>query len=252
MRKKEPISVSSPAPLDDGGRRYNVIIIAAAVIGAILGLVTGGLKSLILCVLIGAFFGYIIKGIIISLKWYGLRQLKFKMGHTVEKTVLLQYLIERLTPMGMMVEMGSDGMPVITYQTLIYEIYFNEDQTFTIWWRKSLARAFFSFDLITLIPNYRKTVVAMGILAYHIQLFSMSLTADNADKDRMTAVDSAVNAQKRCPKCGATIKDGMKFCGSCGADLSELPPLKQLFCPNCGATYQEGTKFCGSCGAKLL
>ena len=48
----------------------------------------------------------------------------------------------------------------------------------------------------------------------------------------------------RCPSCDFENPDGMKFCGQCGASLSDL-------CPSCGTENPPGFKFCGSCGAAL-
>ena len=117
--------------------------------------------------------------------------MKFAMGHPVEKTLMFQRLVEKLTPMGMVVELHTDGTPVITYQSLIYEISLNEDQTFTIWWRKSLVRAFFSIDLFTIIPNYRKAVVAMGIIAYYIQQLSMEQLPSNSEKEELPPLEQS-------------------------------------------------------------
>ena len=226
MSKKAPLYVTSPSPLDDGGRKYNVIIAAAAAAGAAAGLLSGAMNGLIICALVGAFLGYLTKATIINVKWYGLREITFALGHEVEKDVLFQRLIERLTPMGMMVEMNTDGTPVITYQALIYEISLNnEDQTFTIWWRKSLARAFFSINILVVIPNYRKAVAAMGILAYHIQQISMEQAP--ASTEAMSHIKAA--EQRKCPKCGAAVQNGTKFCGSCGAQLLTAEPAKNNF-----------------------
>ena len=222
MNKKGPVYVSSPAPIDDGGRKYNVVTLAAAAIGAVIGLVSGGLEGLAICALVGAMLGYITEATIVKVKWYGLREMKFAMGHPAEKTVLFQRLVQGLTPMGMTVEMNTDGMPVISYQTLIYEINLNEDQTFTIWWRKSLARAFFCIDILTVIPNYRKTVVAMGMIAYHIQQISMEqmpVGASAADIDNTEAA-----SPKACPKCGTPAAENEKFCMNCGTELSQYQP----------------------------
>lgn len=52
---------------------------------------------------------------------------------------------------------------------------------------------------------------------------------------------------KICPKCNATVPEGMKFCGSCGS-LIETPKKK---CANCGAEIPEGMKFCGRCGNRV-
>lgn len=50
-----------------------------------------------------------------------------------------------------------------------------------------------------------------------------------------------------CPKCNATVPEGMKFCGSCGS-LIETPKKK---CANCGAEIPEGMRFCGQCGTPV-
>ncbi len=57
---------------------------------------------------------------------------------------------------------------------------------------------------------------------------------------------SQAGAGTPCPKCGAVIPAGQKFCGSCGtaAVLEEV-------CPQCGAKNPAGQKFCGNCGGKL-
>ncbi len=48
----------------------------------------------------------------------------------------------------------------------------------------------------------------------------------------------------RCASCGSENPAGKKFCGDCGAELSNR-------CPKCGAENSDGKKFCGDCGAAL-
>jgi class 3 adenylate cyclase len=47
-----------------------------------------------------------------------------------------------------------------------------------------------------------------------------------------------------CPNCGASNREGRKFCSSCGTSLAGG-------CPTCGAQYEPGDAFCGECGAAL-
>ena len=47
-----------------------------------------------------------------------------------------------------------------------------------------------------------------------------------------------------CSNCGIENRDGMKFCGECGAALAAL-------CPACGTSNEPGRKFCGECGVAL-
>ncbi len=49
---------------------------------------------------------------------------------------------------------------------------------------------------------------------------------------------------EKCPSCGATAKEGSKFCPECGKPMQNL-------CPKCGNPVKEGSKFCAECGASL-
>src|SRR5215469_9818021 len=48
----------------------------------------------------------------------------------------------------------------------------------------------------------------------------------------------------RCAKCGGDNPAGKKFCGDCGAPLTNR-------CPKCGAENPPGKRFCGDCGTAL-
>lgn len=50
-----------------------------------------------------------------------------------------------------------------------------------------------------------------------------------------------------CPKCGAQLAPGAKFCSECG----EKMPVAQ-FCSECGEKVAPGAKFCPNCGHKLV
>ena len=49
----------------------------------------------------------------------------------------------------------------------------------------------------------------------------------------------------KCPKCGANVKEGAKFCPECGEKMGTE------VCPKCGAKVAAGAKFCPECGVKL-
>jgi len=48
----------------------------------------------------------------------------------------------------------------------------------------------------------------------------------------------------KCPKCGAEIPEGAKFCNECGNKMT-------VTCPKCGADIKPGVKFCNECGTKI-
>lgn len=52
----------------------------------------------------------------------------------------------------------------------------------------------------------------------------------------------------QCPKCGAELEKGARFCVQCGYELPV--PVKKV-CAGCGAELQEGAKFCTKCGTKV-
>ena len=90
-------------------------------------------------------------------------------------------------------------------------------------------------------------------------------------KDMTNAVSGP---EMKCPKCGASVPAGSKFCQECGTPMAQ--PGAQMTCPNChrlvpagkfcpecgaqltaacpkcGATNPPGTKFCSNCGQKLI
>lgn len=47
-----------------------------------------------------------------------------------------------------------------------------------------------------------------------------------------------------CPKCGASLTPGSRFCSECGTPQGNA-------CPSCGAAIKEGDRFCSQCGASL-
>jgi class 3 adenylate cyclase len=47
-----------------------------------------------------------------------------------------------------------------------------------------------------------------------------------------------------CSSCGASNREGRRFCADCGSPLSTA-------CPACGAANEPGERFCGECGAPL-
>ncbi len=76
-----------------------------------------------------------------------------------------------------------------------------------------------------------------------------------------------------CPNCGATVKEGKKFCSKCGGKLPEvagttktkktvktgpmtvqeyIDSLGDYKCPKCNATVPGSMSFCSQCGEKIV
>ncbi|MDD6188202.1 MAG: SPFH domain-containing protein [Clostridiales bacterium] len=52
-----------------------------------------------------------------------------------------------------------------------------------------------------------------------------------------------------CVRCGAALRDGVRFCSECGAEQVRQSP-GTVRCPNCGEMVPSG-KFCAACGGQL-
>ena len=62
------------------------------------------------------------------------------------------------------------------------------------------------------------------------------------------ATAAAPSGNVVCPKCGATLPAGAKFCFLCGEKIESAP--EKIICPSCGKETPKG-KFCMECGAQL-
>ena len=60
-------------------------------------------------------------------------------------------------------------------------------------------------------------------------------------------MNESLQLENPCPKCGKSIKMGLKFCNYCGINLEEY----DINCPNCGKSIKMGRKFCNYCGINL-
>jgi hypothetical protein len=65
-----------------------------------------------------------------------------------------------------------------------------------------------------------------------------------AAEDFSAEIKGAEEARILCPSCGKPTSSG-KFCEACGA------PLTKPECPKCGAKLSAGARFCNNCGTKL-
>lgn len=163
---EEPIMMTSSSPVSSNGNEYNFLY-ALSVAGAVIGVINGGIGGFCLLGGFGLVCAYGFKSMILQIKQNQFRyRVKFTLPAKVPNEYLTGQLLQRLMPANICVEADTCGMPVITHNGVIYELMYNDDNTFTVWWRKPLHKAILPSSDITL---YRKLVVSIGIIAYHTQ-----------------------------------------------------------------------------------
>ena len=82
---------------------------------------------------------------------------------------------------------------------------------------------------------------------------------ESAEEKAEEAVETAEEAAKEpakaeeriCPTCGKPVREGMKFCTSCGTRMQDEPAPVERMCPACGKILAPNIKFCTGCGTKL-
>lgn len=249
IMQKNNIILSSTEPITDGGRKYNWIYAAGAVIGFILGIYLGNVGAGILFAVCGMVVALGIKNMICKQMDNVLRKMTFTCYQRLPYEQLIQRLQPSLLPLGMTIERGKGGEPVISYKGLIYDVKYEQDNTFTIWWRQSVINALITRN--EYISVYRKASVAYGIIAYHIQQICNGQSDTNQKNSIKT--DKTIDwteSMFRCPECGAACKTDAKFCVKCGNALENVIGMKTM-CPKCGNVITSGDRFCVKCGNQL-
>ena len=54
-----------------------------------------------------------------------------------------------------------------------------------------------------------------------------------------------------CPKCNSAVKEGAKFCTSCGSPMNVNASAASPTCPKCAGALKPNAKFCTACGEKI-
>ena len=86
-------------------------------------------------------------------------------------------------------------------------------------------------------------VFIWGFRGIFLGVATKNLNGSTAEGNR--AKVGTIN-MKKCPNCGAEVKEGDKCCGKCGHSLSD-----KKVCPKCGCTNTAENKKCSNCGADL-
>lgn len=164
------VILATTAPVGDGGRKYNFLYLIGILAGFLAGFIAAGGNggAGVLGALVAILIVWIIKNHICWWLLHKMRDVTYHCDTKLPYSLLIQQLQPKLLPIGMTIESGKSGNPVITYKGMIYDISYTENEnTFGIWWRTSAVHAFFTTNLY--IPEYRKACVAYGIIGWNIQ-----------------------------------------------------------------------------------
>lgn len=105
---------------------------------------------------------------VISYQKGKIRRLKFKFrGSITPDDIFARLQPALISKYENAISFDRDGNSLsIEYDSIIYDINLNDDNTFSIWWRKSLAGAIFSFNEFKL---YKKIRIGTPMIAYELQ-----------------------------------------------------------------------------------
>ena len=146
---------SAPIPSKIGWTKWGYI-------AGLLLLAAGGFGIIILLVVL------MISILQISFHKDKMRRMKFKFVNNVNNDDIYNKMYPILTQKyGDKIEFDQEGdILSVHYNSIIYDINIQEDSTFTIWWRRSIAGAFFSFNEW---KEYKKIRIGTAMVAYELQ-----------------------------------------------------------------------------------
>lgn len=169
LQKKVEISndkamiVRSPEPLPN-----EMLKIKKLYIVCFLCIIVGIVFQVLLAVgILGLMIVYTIDDHVVKVKRKVLRTIKFQLAEGIDNDNIFQTTQSIfISKYKMLVEKDEQGNMVLSHDNHLYDIIMNDDNTFTIWWRMSVGKAFLSFNKY---KSYRKILASMGIIAYEIQ-----------------------------------------------------------------------------------
>lgn len=146
---------SAPIPSKIGWTKWGYI-------SGLLLLAAGGFGIIILLVVL------MISIFQISFHKDKMRRMKFKFVNNVSNDDIYNKMYPILTQKyGDKIEFDQEGDTLsVHYKSIIYDINIEEDSTFTIWWRRSITGAIFSFNDW---KEYKKIRTGTAMVAYELQ-----------------------------------------------------------------------------------
>lgn len=169
----DKIILQRPEPLSDGGKSLSIIYIIATICGLILGIIfevaVGGYWGLFILgfTVFGFLIGWGIKNKIVKYKCLYLERLIFHRNNVIPYSELWNRLIPIFTSMNIRMSVNQDGSICVPYNGVMYDIILNNDNSFRIRWRQTFGQSLLRWNYY--IPLYKKVVVDMGMIAFHVQ-----------------------------------------------------------------------------------
>lgn len=172
----ESIVLQSAAPLDDGETGSSKICIICGGCGLVLGLLiciwAGNFnlyEILLLGILggLGALIGWGIRNKKLRYKSAMLSRKRFMADEKPEYAELYQRLLPTFQALNLKMELNEKGIISVFHNGIYYDIVFNEDDSFSIHWHQSFLKELLASRFN--ISIYKKLVVSMGLIAYHVQ-----------------------------------------------------------------------------------
>lgn len=176
------IVLESPQPLENGGKGQNKVYFIATGIGALVGiliLIFNGVGFGMGYLLIGVMFGVMglligwgIKNKIVKYKCSVLERMRFLADEKLSTQELYQRLLPISNSLQLQMFQNEEGNLSFFYKGLYYDIIFNEDNSFSIRWHRSLVRAIASRGYF--LSVYKKILTGMGLIGYYVQRVCMT------------------------------------------------------------------------------
>lgn len=165
-------------------------------------------------------------------KVIGLRNEKFKFISGVSSAEIFDKLQSRLISRygsSMQIErytISSENIVCVAYGGFSYQIFLNDDSTFSIRWEKSVGGLFAPFDSYS---NYKKVIVAMGMIGHELQQAFGIVASANANSQNFASlperepISLSRSSYKNngytswiCKNCGCPNDINGIYCGKCG------------------------------------
>ena len=157
-REVVSLRLKSPAPLDDGLRKYAFIYVIMIILFLLIsGLKVGG-------AIVGLFFGWAIKTVVASNEWEKLDWIRYEIDKKPTKEEILKYLIPSMAVYGMFGEIGQDAI-LVSRSGYQYKISYSDDKHFVMEPSASILKEPSSLGRIT---RYKNAVIDLGIIGYLI------------------------------------------------------------------------------------